>query len=153
MSKKKKRYSALRNIIDSDKGSTQEDIRKHLKTMGIAISQTALSRDLHEIGAVKVTGEGGRLVYRINDPGQKGSQADSLGYAMNEYCLGYEGIGNFMVIKTKPGNASDLCLALDSMNWNEIAGTLAGDDTILVLARASSDIHIIKNKLGRFKKQ
>ncbi len=144
-----KRHSALRSIIESGEGSTHEEIRKNLNNMGITVSQSTLSRDLREIGAVKVPGERGRLGYRLNDSGTVGYQAGGLAHAMDEFCLGYEEIGNFMVIKTRPGNASDLCLALDSMSWDEIAGTIAGDDTILIVARNSSEMKIIKIKLDR----
>ena len=152
MGTKSKRYSALRSIIESGEGSTHEEIRNNLNNMGITVSQSTLSRDLREIGAVKVPGEGGLLVYRLNDSGPVGYQASGLAHAMNEFCLGYEEIGNFMIIKTRPGNAGDLCLVIDSMNWDEIAGTIAGDDTILIIARNSSEMKIIKIKLDRQKK-
>ena len=58
-----------------------------------------------------------------------------------------EAIGNFMIVKTKAGNARDLCLVLDRQNWKEIVGTIAGDDTILVIARTSSDIRVITEKI------
>ena len=149
MNTKNKRLAAIHSIISSDAGSTQEEIKKHLKRQGIVASQSTLSRDLRDMGAVKFPIEGGKTVYRFSDSEHNGYPIGDIGRAIEEFCLGYEQIGNFLVIKTKPGNARDLCLMLDNTNWKELAGTIAGDDTILVVARASSDI---KALMLKFKK-
>ena len=147
MNSKRKRHAAIRSIIGSNSGSTHEEIKVHLESQGIVASQSTLSRDLREMGAVKVPVDGGRSEYRLGDSVQTGYQSGGMGQAMAEFSLGYNEIGNFMVIKTKPGNARDLCLTLDRQNWKEIVGTIAGDDTILVIARTSSDISAIAKKL------
>ena len=142
---KHKRLAAIRSIIDSDAGSTQEDIKARLENLGITASQSTMSRDLREMGVVKVPVEGGRSMYRLNNT--VNIQYSGIGQAMAEFSLVYEEIGNLMVIKTKPGNARDLCLVLDRQNWKEIVGTIAGDDTILVIAKTLSDMRVITERL------
>ena len=99
------------------------------------------------MGAVKVPVTGGGAVYRLNGSDVSGYIGGDISRVMDEFCTGYDQVGNFLVIKTTPGNARDFCLVLDRQNWNEIVGTLAGDDTILVIARTPADIHSICEKL------
>ena len=106
-----------------------------------------MSRDLREMGAVKVHVEAGRSVYRLNGIDYSSYCVSDICQAMSEFSIGYEEIGNLMVIKTTPGNARDLCLVIDRKNWDEIVGTIAGDDTILIIARSLSDIRNIEDKL------
>ena len=147
MADKRKRHEAIRAIIDSLDGSTQEEIKTRLKKQGIAASQSTLSRDLRELGAVKVPVNGEKSVYRLGDSERAAYVAGGIGQAAADFGIECEDIGNFLVIKTKPGNASDFCLVLDRQNWKEIAGTIAGDDTILVIAKTSSDIKTIMEKM------
>ena len=147
MSDKLKRRAAIRTIITSNAGSTQEAIKARLEKLGIVASQSSLSRDLREMGIVKVPIDGGRSIYRLKNTVQTNYGYGDIGLAMKEFGFGYEAIGNFMIVKTKAGNARDLCLVLDRQNWKEIVGTIAGDDTILVIARTSSDIRVITEKI------
>ncbi|MFC1692206.1 arginine repressor [Candidatus Latescibacterota bacterium] len=149
MSDKKKRQRLIKDIIGSFDGSTQEEIRRYLQKQGLRASQSTLSRDLREIGAVKVPVDNGRSLYTLGNGGHVHYGLDDFGRAMAEFCVKYESIGNFMVIKTKSGNARDLCLILDRQGWKEIVGTLAGDDTILVIARTVSDIISLSEKLKK----
>ena len=149
MAGKSKRRAAISDIIDASAGSTQEDIKARLENRGIIASQSTLSRDLREMGAIKVPVKGGRSIYRLNNTEYSLYGISGIGQAMEEFSIVHEEVGNLMVIKTKPGNASDLCLVLDRQNWKEIAGTIAGDDTILIIARTSSDIMALKEKLKK----
>lgn len=149
MSDIKKRHEAIRNLIDSNSGSTQEEIKELLEKQGIFASQSTLSRDLREIGAVKVPVNTGRSVYRSGESNHTTLITSGIELAAAEYGIECNEIGNFMVIKTKPGNARDFCLILDRQNWEEIVGTIAGDDTILIIARTSSDIKVVQEKLGQ----
>ena len=148
MSIKRNRHEALRTLLDSETGSTQEEIKASLKDQGIMTSQATLSRDLREIGAVKVPVDGGKSIYRLNDLQRSGYGAGSFEQAVKEFVADCMEIGNFMVIKTKPGNARDFCLVLDRQHWQEIVGTIAGDDTILVIARTAEDINTVLARLS-----
>jgi transcriptional regulator of arginine metabolism len=139
---KPKRQSAILDILNDSLGSTQEDIREYLKKRGIKTSQSTLSRDLREMGAVKVPDNGGKTSYR---PGGSVKEFDKR---IADYSISYEAIGNFLVIKTAAGGAPGFCVILDRQHWSEIAGTIAGDDTILVIGRTPADIHNVITKLN-----
>ncbi len=144
---RKARLAVIRDILGSRGGSTQEEIRAHLRGRGIAVSQATLSRDLRELGAVKAPGNNGRMAYRLVPSPPKESQPGSIAWAMSEFGLGSERVGNLLVLRTTPGNARDLCLVLDAQEWREIAGTLAGDDTILIIGRSAAGISHVERRL------
>jgi len=147
MNSKKDRQEAIRRILVSRGGSTQDEIRMRLSKMGIGASQSSLSRDLREMGAVKVPVEGGAL-YRLSEQDSSAVPGSTLAAALREFCLGIEEVGTFIVIRTTPANASDLCLVIDRQDWHEIVGTLAGDDTILVITRSDKDMRSLKRRLN-----
>jgi len=142
MTGKRQRQAAIREILIKNSGSTQEKIIENLENQGISASQATLSRDLREMGAVKIPVDGG-AVYKLG--GQY--NLDEIGSALNAFSLRHEAVGNFLVIQTAPGNAQGLCVILDRQNWPEIVGTIAGDDTILVIARTVRDVETIENYL------
>jgi len=145
--KKSKRHQAIFEILEKEGGSTHEQIRALLDEMGIIASQSTLSRDLREMGAVKAH-VAGASVYQLPSTAMDGQYGSGLSQAMSEFVTGCETIGNFLVIKTRPGTARDFCLVLDRQKWGEVVGTLAGDDTILVICRNGQDITTIKSRLG-----
>ena len=138
---KTKRLVTIRNILNKNFGTTHEDIKKYLGEQGIKASQSTLSRDLREIGAVKVPINGGKTCYKLS-----GSTGE-FDRTISNYAISYEAIGNLLVIKTTPGSAPGFCVILDDQRWGEIAGTIAGDDTILVISRTPADVVSIVAKL------
>jgi transcriptional regulator of arginine metabolism len=149
MTAKGRRHGAIRAILESHAGSTQEEIKALLEEQGIVASQSTLSRDLREMRAVKIPAEGGGAVYKLGggDPGKL--DLGDIGRAMKVFSVDYEPVGNFLVIRTTSGNAQALCVIVDRQRWPEIVGTIAGDDTILVISRAASDITSIMTKLKK----
>ena len=143
MTGKRRRQAAIREILLNSYGSTQEQIKDDLEKLGIFTSQSTLSRDLHEMGAVKVPVEGKGAIYRLGSA----FSLDEIGNALKAFVIGYESVGNFLVIRTAPGNAQGFCVILDRQRWPEIVGTVAGDDTILVIARTARDIAHVENNL------
>ncbi len=147
MTAKGRRHAAIRAILEEHSGSTQEEIKTLLESQGIIASQSTLSRDLREMGAIKIPMEGGGAVYKLGGIERGGFELGGIGRAMQAFSLDYEPVGNFLVIRTTPGNAQALCVVLDRQNWREIVGTIAGDDTILVIARTVSDIANVISRL------
>ncbi|MCE5251569.1 arginine repressor [bacterium] len=145
MTGKKRRQAAIREILTASYGSTQEKIKEALDQRGIQTSQSSLSRDLREMGAVKIPTVDGKLVYRLG----ASYELNDLGKAMKAFSTGYEPVGNFLVIRTATGNAPGLCVILDRQHWPEIVGTVAGDDTILVIAHTARDIESVIDKLEK----
>lgn len=138
---KNKRLETIRRILTLHSGSTQEEICSKLDDLGIVASQSTISRDLREIGAIKIPRGDGGTSYRLSQSALEESSNYSL------FDASFEAIGNLIVVKTRPGNAPGFCVELDNKGWKEIAGTIAGDDTILVIGRNARDIEELSAKL------
>ena len=118
-------------LIKAGKISSQSDLVKELKKAGFSVTQATASRDLEEIGAVR-----GRSGYTLAE-----SDNDSMARAMplpGELILSVEASGNLAVVRTPPGGAQFLASALDHSGISSIIGTIAGDDTVLVVSRKAS---------------
>jgi transcriptional regulator of arginine metabolism len=147
MAEKEQRRAAVRSILGESRGKTQEEIRLHLKARGIIASQATLSRDLREMGAVKIPEGGGGACYVLGEDDRSIPSRGDIGQAMRVFSGVCEQVGNFLVVRTTPGNAVALCVVLDRQGFEEIAGTIAGDDTILVIARSEADGSKVLKKL------
>jgi len=103
------------------------------------VTQATLSRDLEELGALKLRGvDGGAPIYRIPEDGGPRPMAGGtsrLARLLAELLLSYDGAGNLAVLRTPPGAAQFLASAIDRASLPDVVGTIAGDDTILVVAR------------------
>lgn len=121
------RQGQILRLIQGRNLHTQEEVVAELKGAGIVASQVTVSRDIQELGLVK-TAEG----YRRMSPNDRlGPDLDTV---VNEFLQDVRVAQNLVVLKTSAGNANALAAALDKENWSEIVGTIAGDDTILVIA-------------------
>lgn len=125
---KSERQKAIKIAIQSDRISSQEDLKAALAKNGISISQATLSRDLQEMGVVK--SHGGSISYYIIPEGRFSSENSDSGVT------GIEVSGNMAVVRTLPGHASMFASIIDRQQLTEIAGTIAGDDTIFIVLRA-----------------
>jgi transcriptional regulator of arginine metabolism len=119
---------------------SQSELAKTLAMEGIEVTQATLSRDLDELGAVKLRGpDGGAPVYVIPEDGNpvKGVQGGTsrLARLLGELLVAADHSGNLALLRTPPGAAQFLASALDRAALNDIVGTIAGDDTIMVVAR------------------
>jgi transcriptional regulator of arginine metabolism len=131
---RRERQSAILQLVRERALSTQAEVAAALKEAGFDVVQTTVSRDIAELGLVKVRAPSGRLVYA--PPGT--SDADklhALGAAMRRYALSSESAGNLVVLTTPSGYASALAQVIDEAGHPGIAGTIAGDNTIFVAAR------------------
>jgi transcriptional regulator of arginine metabolism len=119
------RHGQILKLIRSRSIFTQDELARALKECGVDATQVTLSRDMRELGLVK-TSEG----YR-----ELGSDAPALQFATlaSEFLQDVRLAQNQVVLKTAPGHASSVAVALDDEEWPEVVGTLAGDDTILVI--------------------
>ncbi|MFI6102409.1 arginine repressor [Lentzea sp. NPDC051213] len=119
---------------------SQSELAKLLAAEGIDVTQATLSRDLDELGAVKLRGpDGGAPVYVIPEDGSpvRGIQGGTtrLARVLGELLVSTDSSANLAVLRTPPGAAQFLASALDRAALHEVVGTIAGDDTILVVAR------------------
>ena len=115
---------------------SQSDLVKPLKKAGFPVTQATASRDLEEIGAVRGRNASGDSVYRISD-----SDDESISRTMpvpSDLIISVESSGNLAVVRTPPGGAQLLASSLDHSGISEIIGTIAGDDTVLVVSRKAT---------------
>lgn len=119
------RQGQIVKIIRSKPIYTQEELARELSELGIRTTQVTLSRDIRELGLVKAA-EG----YRQLSTESKGRE---LAEVVNEYLLDVKIAQNLVVLRTSPGNANSLAICIDRENLDEVVGTLAGDDTVLVI--------------------
>jgi len=141
---KLKRQTAIRDILHNKSGTTHEEIRRYLSEKGIKASQSTVSRDIREMGIVKIPVNGGKAYYR------SGGSVGQFSRTISNYPVSYEAIGNLLIIKTTSGSAPGFCVLLDRQEWDEIAGTIAGDDTILVILRTPADAAVVIEKLEKW---
>ena len=135
------RQGQILNLIRSRPVHTQDDLARALKELGVTATQVTLSRDIRELGLVK-TAEGYKQILREpSGPGFASVAADFL--------LDARVARNLVVLKTSPANASTLAAALDRESWPEVVGTLAGDDTVLVISPSDVSAEALREKLLR----
>ena len=137
------RQGQILNLIRSQQIGTQEELAHALAKLGIRVTQVTLSRDIHEIGLVK-----GPRGYReperfLAEPEESGN----LQRAVEEFVRDVRTAQNLVIIKTAPGNAQPVAAALDRARWPELAGTLAGDDTVFAAASDARQAQKAKEKL------
>ncbi|HEV7134979.1 MAG TPA: arginine repressor [Gaiellaceae bacterium] len=126
------RHAAIQRLIRERPISTQIELADALRAAGHDVVQTTVSRDIHELGLQKVRHETGRLVYAF--PEDSGFSED-FGEALVRWALTVEASGNLVVILTPYGYASALAQAIDVARHPHIAGTIAGENTVMLVAR------------------
>lgn len=133
------RQGQILKLIRGKRISTQEDLATELKDLGIAATQVTLSRDLRDLRLVKTR------------EGYKEMAAEEAGPAFSmlaaEFLHDVLRAQNLVVLKTSPGHANSVAVALDSEKWPEVVGTIAGDDTILVIAPDNPTAEAVQEKL------
>jgi transcriptional regulator of arginine metabolism len=120
------RQGQIVKLIHSRQVHTQEDLAKALRAIGVPATQVTLSRDIRELGLIK-TPEG------YAQAAESAPAAPDLATLIRDYVLDIRLAQNLLVLRTPPGHANSLGVALDRAEWSEITGTIAGDDTVLVV--------------------
>jgi transcriptional regulator of arginine metabolism len=128
------RQQALATLLRTRQVSSQALVLEHLRGLGFDATQATISRDLDDLGAVKVRGPDGRLVYALPEPeNAQGADHDEVRRMLGASLLAIVPSGNLVVLRTPPGHAAALASTLDRAGIAGVAGTVAGDDTILVV--------------------
>jgi len=133
---RKERLRAIKEIINSKKISSQEELVNELKNKGCMVTQATISRDLHELGPVKVRNYKEEGYYCLNNRFRKDNMLDfeKFNSKFKNSVLTVSRAQNTLVIRTYPGEAQGTAAVIDGMNFIEILGTVAGDDTIICIA-------------------
>lgn len=129
MLSKRFRHSHILELVGHESLPSQEDLRRRLARRGMRVTQATLSRDLRELGLVK-TSSGYSLPAT---PGSAGPPAPPLAHLLKDFVVDVREAQNLLLVRTNPGSAQPVAAALDSQQWHELIGTVAGDDTVLVV--------------------
>jgi transcriptional regulator of arginine metabolism len=130
---KSKRQQAILWLVSRERLASQDEIRARLRGLDLQATQSTISRDVEELGLARVHDARG-LRYVMPGRGDISPPATTLRHALHEFALSVtEGAGGLVVIRTPPGAANALAEAMDRAALAEVAGTIAGDDTILVV--------------------
>lgn len=141
------RQSLILELVELESITSQEQLRERLRARGVETTQATVSRDIRDLGLVKRAVDG---AYRRPEAIERARVADPdhvLKRAVDEYLRKTEVVEQLLVLKTPNGLAQPLAVAIDSVALREIAGTIAGDDTILVICRSSADAANLERKL------
>jgi len=143
---KGQRHIRIRDIIANYDIETQDDLVAHLKAAGYTITQATVSRDIKELHLVKVPLQDGRYKYSL-PADQRFNPIQKLHRALADAFVSIDGATHFLVMKTLPGNANAIASLLDHLDWQEIMGTISGDDTILIICHNEEEREEIKKRL------
>jgi transcriptional regulator of arginine metabolism len=137
------RRTQIVDLLRNEEVETQDDLRRKLKRRGIHVTQATVSRDIEELGLVKT-----RTGYRLPDAvGPIASLEPTLAIVLKEFLSETRLAANLVILKTRPGNAHSVAAALDANPWEEVIGTIAGDDTIFVATPSSHQAELIRKKI------
>ena len=150
MSLKAARQQALTALLRTRQVSSQARMLEHLRGQGFDATQATISRDLDDLGAVKVRGPDGRLVYALPeaDNGRDDAGRDEVRRVLGASLLAIVPSGNLVVLRTPPGHASALASTLDRAGVAGVAGTVAGDDTVLVVCTEHTPGRVMARQLA-----
>jgi transcriptional regulator of arginine metabolism len=131
---KSKRQHAILSLVARERLGTQEDIRARLAGMGLEATQSTISRDIEELGLARVHAHDG-VRYVVPGEGDAPVPLRMLQHLLEEFALSFTLASAGVVIRTPPGAAAALAESIDRVGFADVAGTIAGDNTILVLGR------------------
>lgn len=150
------RHGRITDLIRGSALRSQGELMARLEAEGVHTTQATLSRDLEELGALKLRGvDGGAPIYVIPEDGSPRPMAGGtsrLARLFGELLLSYDASGNLVVLRTPPGAAQFLASAIDRAVLADVIGTIAGDDTILVVARAGLTGQELGHRLAAYAK-
>ncbi len=141
------RHKKILELINKYEISTQEELAERLIDSGFFVTQATVSRDIRELSLTKISVGGGQKYTAVKTSEREMNK--KLLKILKEGYLSSDKAGNIVVIKTESGMAMAVAAALDALGWNEVAGTIAGDDTIFCAVRSDEDALAILAKLSK----
>src|SRR5271163_2162938 len=140
---KRYRQGQILKLLAGKAVASQDELRRQLHHLGMRVTQATLSRDLRELRLVKTTAG-----YRpLSAATEETSPIAPLARAVKEFLLDMRPAQNMLVLKTPPSGAQPLAAAVDAEHWKEVAGTLAGDDTVLVICSSHKACSAIRKRI------
>ena len=145
---KNNRHEKILEIIKDNEIKTQEELLEYLKADGFSVTQATISRDIKELRLIKVLSSDGVYRYSIGNM-QTSDMASKFYQLFTDSVISVDSACNLVVVKCYAGMAQAVCTALDSMKWNGVVGTLAGDDTLLVVSYNEQSAKNIVNEMKK----
>jgi transcriptional regulator of arginine metabolism len=142
------RHAKILEIINAIDIETQEELAEELKKSGMNVTQATVSRDIKELKLIKVLADSGKYKYATITHTES-FMSNKLVNIFTQTVIHVETVENFVVVRTISGSASAAAEAIDSLNFDGIAGTLAGDNTIFVMARTPEKAQVISHKMKK----
>lgn len=140
------RHEKIIELIQQYDIDTQEELAAKLNEAGFKVTQATVSRDIRALKMTKVAGRDGKSHYAILEDSH-GALGDKYTRVLHDALTSIDVGQNMIVIKTVPGMAMGVAAALDALKWQEILGSIAGDDTVMCVARTSEQAQTVKDKL------
>lgn len=144
---KRYRQGQILKLIASEPIHSQEELRRKLSQARVRVTQATLSRDIQELQLVKTAAGYKPLAAASAASATAGPALTPLGRALREFLLDLRPAQNLLVVKTPPGGAQPIAFALDAEKWKEILGTIAGDDTVLIVTANSRSRAIVQKRM------
>jgi transcriptional regulator of arginine metabolism len=142
MISRKNRQARILEIIELQEVGSQARLAELLRKAGSTVTQPTLSRDIRDLGLVKVRGR-----YRQADGLRSAPAEDNLRRSLKQLVIDSKISGNILMVKTSPGNAQTLGVVIDAARWPEILGTVAGDDTVFALLKSPRSGPMVKRRI------
>lgn len=146
------RHSKIIELIHRYEIETQEDLAERLNQEGFHVTQATVSRDIRELKLTKLAMDNGRQKYIIV-PSSDGTRNEKYMRVLQDGFLSVDRAENILVVKTVSGMAMAVAAALDAMQWNEVVGCIAGDDTIMAAIRTREEALVVMEKLRKLVSQ
>lgn len=146
--KRNTRQNAIKDIIEAKEIATQEELTEELRLRGFNTTQATVSRDINELGLVKIAGKTRKFKYAFDTP--KPAIGNKIANIFKESVISIDSSLNLIVIKTSEGSASGAAFFLDKLHMSEILGTISGDDTILIIAKSIDNVPYIMDTLKEY---
>ena len=144
---KAERQDAIRNILNEQEIQTQEELAEALRKRGFSVTQATVSRDIREMRLIKLSRSTGGYQYGLQEGNTDLGSNERMIRMLRECMLSVESAGQMIVIKTLSGSANTAAEALDSMDMPDILGSIAGDNTIFLVARAEERAVLIAERI------
>lgn len=146
------RQNEIIRLITTGDIETQEDLASALRTLGYKVTQATVSRDIRELRLIKIPAKGGGFKYAKPERHEI-AVSERLARILADSLVNVDSSGNIIVVKTLSGSANVAAEALDNLGWNEILGTIAGDNTIFIVVKNETDTAEITGRIRRLTDQ
>ena len=143
------RQAKIIELVQKYDIETQEELSGYLEKEGFRVTQATVSRDMRELKLTKIAGNGGRMKYAVLETAADSRMSGRYARVLKEGFVSADMAQNILVIRTVSGMASAVCAAIDAMDFDEIVGSIAGDDTIMCAVRTVEDTVRLLRRIRR----